>query len=87
MKLFPCDCGCKKIELKSYIVEEWFDEDFEGTADRYFYSCSRCGRSSPSATTPMDARIEWNRKRRKENEEEMSKVFEMEMAYAEYLND
>lgn len=87
MKLFSCDCGCKQIELKSYIVEEWFDGNFEGITDRYFYSCSRCGRSSPSATTPMEAKIEWNRKRRKGNEEEMSKVFEMEMAYVESIND
>ena len=85
MRLFPCDCGCKRIILKSYIIEEWFD-DFEGTADRYFYACSRCGRSSPSTITPMEAKIVWNRMIAKKNEE-MSKVSEMEMIYGEYLND
>lgn len=60
MKLLPCDCGRKRITLESYIVEEWFDGDFDGTADRYFYSCPRCGRSSPSAKTPTKARTEWN---------------------------
>lgn len=63
MKLLPCDCGCKRIVLKVYAVEEWVDGDFKGTADRYFYSCSRCGRSSPSETTPMEAKRAWNEMR------------------------
>jgi len=60
MKLLPCDCGRKRIALESYFVEEWNDGDFDGVADRYFYSCPRCGCSSPSATTPIEAKQEWN---------------------------
>lgn len=70
MKLLPCDCGRKRIALESYIVEEWRDGDFEGTADRYFYSCLRCGRSSSSATTPEEAKREWNEMIEKETKDE-----------------
>lgn len=60
MKLLPCDCGRKRIALESYIVEEWNDGDFDGVADRYFYFCPRCGRTSLSATTLIEAKQEWN---------------------------
>ena len=61
LKLLPCDCGRKRIALESYIVEDWNDGNFYGIADRYFYTCPRCGCSSPSATTPAEAKRAWNK--------------------------
>lgn len=52
IKLLPCTCGYKRIK-------EWYDAGFWVT-DKYFYSCPRCEKKSPSAKTKRGARIAWN---------------------------
>lgn len=50
VKLLPCTCGRKQIDL-------WWD----GVNYTWFYKCPKCGKRSPSHKTQIEVRKLWNK--------------------------
>ena len=56
-KLLPCNCGRKRIDL-------WYQ-----TPRGYVYKCPICGRKGIGGLTKQEARENWNKKVRSDEEE------------------